>query len=80
MRTSQILRNGDYFEEIMAKIFAQFSNSDFCRQTRLFSNLVFMLFKDLIKVYKVYYVHITEILERFEALRADECKKAFQMY
>lgn len=39
-----------------------------------------MLFKDLIKVYKVYYVHITEILERFASLKSDECKKAFEMY
>jgi hypothetical protein len=39
-----------------------------------------MLFKDLIKVYKVYYVHITEILERFADLQSDQCKKAFEMY
>jgi hypothetical protein len=31
-----------------------------------------MQFKDLIKIYKVYYVHITEILERFPNLSADE--------
>lgn len=39
-----------------------------------------MLFKDLIKVYKVYYVHITEILERFPSLQHDDMKKAFVMY
>jgi ANTH domain len=39
-----------------------------------------MLFKDLIKVYKVYYVHITEVLERFASLPSDQCKKAFEMY
>jgi hypothetical protein len=39
-----------------------------------------MLFKDLIKIYKVYYVHITEILERFASLKSEECKKAFEMY
>ena len=39
-----------------------------------------MLFKDLIKVYKVYYVHITEILERFASLKSEDCKKAFEMY
>ena len=39
-----------------------------------------MLFKDLIKVYKVYYVHITEMLERFASLPSDQCKKAFEMY
>ena len=31
-----------------------------------------MLFKDLIKVYKVYYIHIAEILERFAQLNFDE--------
>ena len=39
-----------------------------------------MLFKDLIKIYQVYYVHITEILERFASLKFEECKKAFEMY
>jgi len=80
LRTSQILKNGDYFEELLSKIFTQFVNADFCRQTRLYSNLIFMLFKDLIKVYKVYYVHITEILERFASMKSDDCRKAFEMY
>lgn len=39
-----------------------------------------MLFKDLIKIYKVYYVHITEILERFPSLSASDAQKAFVMY
>lgn len=39
-----------------------------------------MLFKDLIKVYKVYYIHITEILERFPSLQRDDMEKAFVMY
>jgi hypothetical protein len=39
-----------------------------------------MLFKDLIKIYKVYYVHVTEILERFSSLDSDDCKKAFVMF
>lgn len=46
----------------------------------MFSNLIFMLFKDLIKVYKVYYVHITEILERFAQLNFEDGQKAFKMY
>lgn len=36
-----------------------------------------MLFKDLIKVYKVYYVHIMEILERFASLEPSDMQKAF---
>lgn len=39
-----------------------------------------MLFKDLIKVYKVYYVHITELLERFAELQFEESQKAFVAY
>jgi hypothetical protein len=39
-----------------------------------------MLFKDLIKVYKVYYIHVTEILERFADLEAEEMEKALVMY
>lgn len=39
-----------------------------------------MLFKDLIKIYKIYYVHITEILERFSALNSEDAQKAFVMY
>lgn len=80
LRTSQILKHGEYFDELVALIFKQFQNADFCRQTRLFSNLIFMLFKDLIKVYKVYYVHITEILERFAQLNFEDGQKAFKMY
>lgn len=64
----------------MTQIFAQFQHANFCRQTRLFSNYIFMLFKDLLKVYKVYYVHVTEILERFASLEQDDMEKAFVMY
>jgi hypothetical protein len=39
-----------------------------------------MLFKDLIKVYKVYYLHITEILDRFTKLSLEDGQKAFIMY
>ena len=39
-----------------------------------------MCFKDLIKIYKIYYVHITEILERFPTLGPSEAPKALVMY
>lgn len=39
-----------------------------------------MLFKDLIKVYKVFYVHIIEILERFPTFNFSESKQAFEIY
>lgn len=80
LSTSDILRHYEYFEALVTQIFQLFTHANFCRQTRLFSNLIFMLFKDLIKVYKVYYVHITEILERFSGLDVEDMKKAFIMY
>jgi hypothetical protein len=80
LKTNDILKNYEYFEALVTQIFAQFQHANFCRQTRLFSNYIFMLFKDLIKVYKVYYVHVTEILERFASLEQDDMEKAFVMY
>jgi hypothetical protein len=80
LRTKDILLHYEYFEALVTQIFNLFQHANFCRQTRLFSNLIFMLFKDLIKIYKVYYVHVTEILERFPALSAEEGQKAFVMY
>ena len=46
----------------------------------MFSNVVFMLLKDLIEIYRVYYTHITEILERFPTLGKDEAQKGFIMF
>ena len=80
LRTADILKHYEYFEALVTQIFALFQHANFCRQTRLFSNLIFMLFKDLIKIYKVYYVHITEILERFPSLSHSDAQKAFVMY
>ena len=80
LRTKQILEHYEFFEALVTQIFNLFQHTNFARQTRLFSNVVFMLFKDLIKIYKVYYVHITEILERFPTLSADEGQKSFIMY
>lgn len=80
LRSSEILKHYEYFEALVTQIFQLFQHANFCRQTRLFSNLIFMLFKDLIKIYKIYYVHITEILERFASLNSDDAQKAFVMY
>lgn len=80
LKSAQLLKHYEYFEELMARILDQFNEATYCRQTRLFSNVIFMLFKDLIKVYKVYYVHIMEILERFASLEPSDMQKAFLMY
>lgn len=39
-----------------------------------------MTFNDLIKLYKVYYVLVTEILDRFSYMNHEEAKKSFVMY
>ncbi len=39
-----------------------------------------MLLKDLMEIYRIYYTHITEILERFPSLGKKEAQKAFVMY
>ena len=39
-----------------------------------------MLLKDLMEIYRIYYNHITEILERFPTLGVSEVQKAFVMY
>ena len=39
-----------------------------------------MLLKDLMEIYRIYYTHITEILERFPSLQKKDAQKAFVMY
>jgi len=53
---------------VIGKIYDLYKHAGFCRQTRLFSNMIFCLLKDLFKLYKVLEVYHMELLERFEAL------------
>ena len=53
---------------------------NFCSQTRLLSNVIFMVLNDLLEIYRVFHNHIIEILERFPDLNAKEAQKAFSMY
>ena len=39
-----------------------------------------MLIKDLFKIYKVYYIHASEVLERFVDFNHEDAMKAFEMY
>jgi len=39
-----------------------------------------MFVKDLIKIYKVYYVTVVEVLERFPSMDFDDAQKGFIMY
>ena len=77
---TEILKNYEYFEGLSTQIFDLFQHTNFCKQTRLFSNVIFMLLKDLMEIYRIYYTHITEILERFPSLGKSEAQKAFVMY
>ena len=76
----EILKNYEYFEGLSTQIFDLFQHTNFCKQTRLFSNVIFMLLKDLMEIYRIYYTHITEILDRFPSLSKSEAQKAFVMY
>ena len=80
LKMSEILKNYEYFEGLSTQIFDLFQHTNFCKQSRLFSNLIFMLLKDLMEIYRIYYTHITEILERVPSLGKREAQKAFVMY
>jgi hypothetical protein len=77
---NDLLMNYENFDALITEIWAVFEHQNFCKRTRLFSNLVFLLFQDLIQIYKVFYVLITEILERFADLPLDVAKKCFVAY
>jgi hypothetical protein len=77
---NDLLMNYENFDALITEIWAVFEHQNFCKRTRLFSNVVFLLFQDLIQIYKVFYVLITEILERFADLPLDVAKKCFVAY
>ena len=68
----QLIKDHESFKTLANKIFSIFAHATECNKTRLFSNVVFMLFKDLIKIYKVYYVHVNEMLERFPQMTQED--------
>lgn len=68
------------FDVLLTSIFNIFENQNFCKRTRLFTYLIFMLFKDLIQIYKDFYVVVTEILERFVEFSYEQSKKAYIIY
>jgi hypothetical protein len=82
---TNLLDHQKYFDLAISKINEQFRNAAFCKQTRLFSNLVFMLLKDLFKIYKVLECYNMEVLERFSSLTVegggeDLAKKAIELF
>lgn len=65
---------------MITQIFNIFEHQNFCKRTRLFSNVVYLIFIDLLQIYKVFYVLVTEILERFSEMSVEYAKKAFVVY
>lgn len=57
-----------------------FQSANFCLETRLLSNVINMILKDIIIIYRLYQNHIVEVLERFPSFTAAEAPLAFIMY
>ena len=76
----ELLKNYENFDALISEIFAIFEHQNFCKRTRLLSNVIYLLFQDLITIYKVFFVLVTEVLERFSELNVDMAKKAFVVY
>lgn len=75
-----MLKHYEAFDALILQIFSIYEHQSFCKRTRLFSNVVYLLFIDLLQIYKVFYVLITEVLERFTELPIEHAKKAFVVY
>lgn len=77
--TPHIIDHQKHFMTVIGMITDQFKNAGFCKQTRLFSNYIFCLLKDLFKLYKVLEVYNMELLERFGVIEASQMAKAFEL-
>lgn len=76
----ELLTNYEHFDGLIQQIFNFYEHHNFCKRTRLFQNVVFVMFQDLVQIYKAFYILVTEILERFPNLALDQAKKAFVVY
>ena len=56
-----------------------FQYDDFCRNTRLMTNVIFLLLKDQIQIYRLYHNHIAEVIERFPTLSLTEIPQGLTM-
>ena len=80
LRTSDIIMVYEQFDKFVNQILAIFENKEFCLRTRLFQNFVYMLFLDLIKIYNIFYIMVTEILDRFKNMTFQDMEKSFKIY
>ena len=80
LKTEQILLVCEYLDRFIKQILKLFESKEFCTKTRLFQNFIYMLFLDLIKIYNVFYIMITQILDRFKKMTLSDMEKALLIY
>ncbi len=80
LSVSEILQNYEHFDALITQIWGFLEHQYFCKNTRLFSNVIYLLLQDLVQIYKVFYMLVTQALERFSSLSHDEMRKCFVMY
>lgn len=68
---SEILKNYEFIDALISRGFSMFQNQTFMLRYRLMTMVAHLLLIDLIQAYKVYYILVTEILERFGSLSLD---------
>jgi len=75
-----ILFTYESFDAMIQILWRVFENQEFCSKTRLYQKVTHLMMKDLFQIYKVYYILIVEVLERFGELSNSDAKKAFVVY
>jgi hypothetical protein len=75
-----ILFTYECFDAMIQILWRFMEHQEFCLKTRLYQKVVFMMVKDMFQIYKVYYILIVEILDRFGDLQQSDAQKAFVVY
>jgi|JI9StandDraft_2_1071091.scaffolds.fasta_scaffold145119_2 hypothetical protein len=75
-----ILFTYECFDKMIAILWRVFQHQEFCNKTRLYQKVTYLMMKDMFQIYKVFYVLIVEILDRFGELESKDAKKAFVVY
>ena len=68
--TDELLGNYQYFRSMTMMISSMFTKAHFCKESRLMTNVIFLLLNDIMDIYRIFHNHITEILERFPDFNA----------
>lgn len=72
-----VLSRIDGLMESVLKVFAQ---KTYCHNYRIFHNIIYSLFVDLLKIYQSYYVLVSVMLDKFEEMDLRDAKRAFIVY